>query len=100
MLNSNSLLSAGSKPGQLTVAVTGNGSTAGFVQLNSNSKLYGTIDAPLSAVALNSNAKLFGAALVQQLQLSSNAVVHYDEALQTSAGSGNATVQVKSWREL
>ncbi|MBI4342237.1 MAG: hypothetical protein HY599_02595 [Candidatus Omnitrophica bacterium] len=99
-LRSNALLSAGAKPSQLKVIITGNSSsTSRALHVESNSTIYGVIDAPRSHVDLDSNAKLFGAAVTRSIQLDSNAKVHYDVSLKSS-GSSNQALQLRSWREL
>lgn len=99
-LDSNSLLSAGAKPTQLTLYVTGTGASARAVQLDSNNGFYGAIHAPLSTVQLDSNVNLYGAAIACSIALDSNAKVHYDKALASSGGAGGGQVQLLSWREL
>ena len=96
-LNSNSLVSAGDKPTNLKLFVTSGGTLA----MNANSRFFGAVKAPLSAMSLNSNAILYGAAIAQQFQVNSNAKVHYDLALGSGGGAGNSgLVQLLSWREL
>jgi len=95
-LDSNSLLSAEAKPTNLKLFVTSNGSVA----MNSNSKLYGKVHAPLSAMALNSNAILYGAAIANTFQVNSNAAVHYDLALGSGGSTSGGNVQLLSWRDL
>ena len=97
-LDSNTVLSAG-KPDRLQVMVTGIGATAAAVQMNSNSRLIGTLNAPLSPLTVNSNAELYGAAIAQSIQLNSNARIHYDTSLKAPGGS-NTTVTLVSWRDL
>lgn len=99
-LDSNSKLYAGSKPTQLTIYVTGDGSTAKGVQIDSNNGLYAAVHAPLSAIDIDSNNNVYGALIGKSIQLDSGAKVHYDEDLVSSSGGGGGTVQLLSWREL
>lgn len=98
-IDSGSLLSANAKPTQLTVIVTGTGSSARSVQLDSNNGFYGAIHAPLSHVDLDSNVNAYGAILARSLQLDSGSKIHYDVALASSGGT-SGSVQLLSWREL
>ena len=99
-MDSGSLLSANAKPTQLTVYVTGTGTSARSVQMDSNNGFYGAIHAPLSTVQLDSNVNLYGAAIARSIDLDSNAKVHYDTALASGGSAGGGQVQLLSWREL
>lgn len=67
------------------------------VDLNSNGGFYGTIYGPRIDLTLDSNFALFGALRVRTLEVSSNSVIHLDEALMSGGGSGGSPV-VLSWR--
>ncbi|MBI3324848.1 MAG: hypothetical protein HYZ92_06170 [Candidatus Omnitrophica bacterium] len=98
-MSSNSLLSANAKPSQLKLVVTGTGASVRSVNImDSNTKLYGTIDAPNSAITIDSNAHLYGAAIGNSFELNSNAGVHYDTALKSSSSGGSGNVVQQSWR--
>lgn len=97
--DSNSLVSAGSKPTQLSLYVTGTSASARAVELDSNVTFTGALHAPLSPVDLDSNVTVYGAVMGQSINLHSNAKVHYDETLASSGGNAGQ-VQLLSWREL
>jgi len=101
-LKSNSYLAAGSIPTRLKLVVGDDALTgAGSVELKSNAVVHGAVYAPLSDIKLDSNAKLYGAAIGRTIEIKSNAVVHYDRALQDGEGGGGGTQpRLKSWREL
>ena len=67
------------------------------VGLKSNSKLYGTIYAPQALVDVRSNFELFGSLVAKRVQLSSNALVHFDEALLDESASGDVQFEVLGW---
>jgi len=96
-----STFSAGNKPTDLVVYVTGDGGAqAGAVQFNQNNGFYGVIDAPLSDVFLDRDAQLFGAVVGYLVSSSQGVTIHYDEALSGGLSSASGSVQLLSWREL
>ncbi len=70
------------------------------VEMDSNSKFYGTILAPNAAISINSNFELFGSILARSINLRSNATFHFDEALLNATGSGDPIFETISWREV
>ena len=66
----------------------------------SNSKLYGTIYAPQASVDIRSNFELFGSLVAKRVNLSSNALVHFDEDLIRSGDDGSGGFTRVCWREL
>ncbi len=70
------------------------------VTLNTTGTLYATIYAPSASVTLNSSLELYGAATAQNLVLSQNAKLHFDEALLADDGTGPGSVKVVSWHVL
>jgi len=99
-LRSNNTVSAGGDPSKLTVYITGDGSTAGRMKMDSNTELYGAVYAPLSMLEMDSNSQLFGATITKTIDLNSDAQVHYDEQLNGTTGTGGGTVSQLSWREI
>jgi hypothetical protein len=97
--DSNVLLSAGSKPTQFALYVTGTTTSARSVEMDSNVTFKGALHAPLSPVDLDSNVTVYGAVIGQSISLDSNAKIHYDQAL-ASSGLSNVQVELLSWREL
>ena len=102
-LDSNTVMSAGNKPGQFALIIT---STTGDQTLDatsnfdSNTRLFGTINAPHTKLRLDSNAELFGAVLVKEADLNSNARIHYDVSLKEPGQSGSSAPSLVSWRDL
>lgn len=67
------------------------------IGFESNSKLYGTIYAPNALVDIRSNFELFGSLIAKRVSLSSNSLVHFDEALMFESESGDVEYQVVGW---
>jgi len=70
---------------------------------NSNSDFWGLIYVPRATVNYNSEADFFGAVSAKYVDISSEAMIHYDEALgklKTYTGTPLDTFIVKSWHEL
>ena len=67
------------------------------IGFESNSKLYGTIYAPRAMVDIRSNFELFGSLVAKRVNLSSNSLVHFDEALMFEDESGDVQFQVVGW---
>lgn len=63
----------------------------------SNSKLFGTIYAPQAMVDVRSNFELFGSLIARRVNLASNSLVHFDEALLFESASGNMQLAVVGW---
>ena len=84
------------RPQNLKIVVYGNGS----VDLEGNNGIYADIYAPNSNVTLDSNKHLYGRVVGKFLHVDSNARIHVDESLLTTAnpgtsgGGGPASVQV------
>lgn len=98
-LESNTVLSAGGVPSRLQVYVTGDGTAARSVEVRSNSGLYGVVHAPHSTFHLDSNAVLYGAVIASEATLDSDALLHYDTALEHLV-IPTLFVRLLSWREL
>jgi len=64
----------------------------------SNAKLYGTIYAPDAAITIESNFELFGSVIAEEVSLSSNCRIHYDEALGEVLPPGTDRYTRISWR--
>jgi len=53
-----------------------------------------------SSISFDSNADVYGAVIAKNIEMDSNACIHYDEALNsTGGGSGSASYAVLSWIE-
>ena len=70
------------------------------VVLESNAKLYGTIYAPNSQIDIESNFELFGAVMSRILNISSNALIHFDENLLDDDRWWDGTFEPICWREM
>ena len=55
--------------------------------------MYGTMYAPNAAVTVRSNFELFGSVVARSVDLSSNARVHFDEALLSATATGAPTFE-------
>ena len=82
--------------------VYGTDSFNGDMEWKSNSDFWGTVYVPKANVTYNSEADFYGSVISRYLDFSSQATVHYDEALgdlKVAAGSESAPFVVKSWQE-
>ncbi|MEO6710262.1 MAG: hypothetical protein ABI054_03715 [Planctomycetota bacterium] len=70
------------------------------VLLNSNGRLFGTIYAPDARVDIESNFEVFGAVVAEEVILSSNSRVHYDEALGRILAPGAQRYTLLTWRAM
>jgi Tfp pilus assembly protein PilX/cytoskeletal protein CcmA (bactofilin family) len=71
--------------------------TATAIQVSGNGDLYGAIYAPAANINLNGNGAVYGSLVGATVDLSGNAGLHYDEALQGFSGFGNYVL--KDWQE-
>lgn len=81
----------------------GTDSFNGEMDWNSNSDFWGSIYTPRATVNYNSEADFYGAVSGKYVDISSQATIHYDEALgnlKIKTGSPGDTFIVKSWHEL
>lgn len=93
------------KPADVSLLLAGDTSSGG-TNLNfgatgteSNCKIWGTIYAPSAEIALKSNFELFGALVAKAVEISSNALVHFDIDLMFGQGA-NVTFTRVLWRKL
>lgn len=68
------------------------------VELSSNSAFVGAIYAPHAELWLGSNFEIFGSVIAMALDLSSNGLIHYDEALLYDSSSGIRELTSVAWR--
>ncbi len=68
---------------------------------NSNTQFFGAVYVPRADVVYDSNADFYGSMVGKSLQsISSNARLHYDEALgDVGMGTDSTTYAVVSWQE-
>lgn len=86
------------KPSDLEIQMTTNNQSGSpLVDLNSNSKIFGTIYAPNANFTLDSNGELFGAIVANYITQDSNYRIHYDEAL---SGGVAGPYRARNWREV
>jgi len=87
----------------VTIFLSGNNMTGGRrdrIELSSNADFIGAIYAPNVFYSLQSNFVIFGSIICGALDLSSNGVIHFDEAL-LYAGDGDSTDYLPTlWRVL
>jgi len=83
--------------------VFGTDSFAGTMQWNSNTDFYGAVYVPKAEVDFNSNGGFYGSMAGRFLDMDSNAMIHYDEALsdlEFDLGDGEiSSYAVKSWHQ-
>jgi hypothetical protein len=67
----------------------------------SNSQLWGVVYVPEATIDYYSNSDLFGSIVCNNISMSSNAGIHYDESLGSwdKYGTPSPKYQVKSWQE-
>lgn len=66
------------------------------VTISGNGDFYGAIYAPLSDINVSGNGDMFGALIGEEVEVSGNGDVHYDEALE-DIGGGNSDVTLDLW---
>jgi len=83
--------------------VYGTDSFTGDMEWRSNTDFWGTFYAPRAHITYNSESDFYGSIVGRYLDFSSQATIHYDEALgdlKVSTGSEGAPFVVKSWQEI
>jgi hypothetical protein len=82
----NSTFGVAADPGQMVVLMPSSG---GVVieqgTLQGNTAFYGAVYAPDSEITISGNAEIYGSVVAQQVNVSGNAAIHYDEALGVSS---------------
>ena len=80
----------------------GTDSFTGDMEWNSNSDFWGAVYVPRANVVYNSNANFYGSVMGKYVDISSQALIHYDEALanlEIIPGSMGSFYTVMSWQE-
>lgn len=90
----NGISTSSSQPPNMLIYETGTSN----VSLSGNGSLYAGIYAPNSAVSNTGNGTLYGAVVSRTYSQTGNGAIHYDEALQSVAGSSSAGTLL-SWNE-
>jgi hypothetical protein len=70
------------------------------IDLDSNAKMWGTIYAPNATIEVDSDFELFGSLVARSVDLDSNSVVHFDEALSEERADGEEYWERVAWRAL
>jgi len=70
------------------------------IELHSNSNFVGTVYAPNAYIEINSNFEVYGGVIGDYVELNSNSIVHYDEALALGGAGGEITYETLLWRPL
>mgnify|MGYP001569578734 CR=1 FL=1 len=65
-----------------------------------NTKFYGGIYAQAGDIDIRSNAEIFGSVIAQEVEVSGNAQVHYDEAMAGVGPAGSYDPDVVEWQDL
>lgn len=95
-ISGNGIGTAGSVPPNLILYVSGSGA----VSFTGNGAFYGAVYAPDSAVKVTGNGAFYGAAVGSTMTVTGNGGVHYDEALEEVATTGQNEVELLSWKDL
>jgi hypothetical protein len=77
---------------------TSAGQSRDRVELSSNADFIGAVYAPNATIALNSNFEIFGSVMAGELDLSSNGIIHFDEALLYESRARTRTLERLAWR--
>jgi hypothetical protein len=91
-----------SNPSNMIFLITSNVHEANIENdITGTTEFYGAIYAPWTLVDISGDAVIYGSVIAQNVEISGNAEVHYDEALADLTNpTGLYRVRVYSWREL
>jgi hypothetical protein len=84
----------------LSLIVTSDTAVAHEVDLDSEAKIFGTVDAPCSRLDMNEGGEIFGAAIARSADMNAKSRIHYDVTLGANPPAGAQQVHVVSWRDL
>jgi hypothetical protein len=70
------------------------------IDFASNTKMWAALYAPNALLTINSNFALYGALIARQVDLDSNAFIHYDESLAADLGSNTTDWQKVACRKV
>ncbi len=98
--NSAQMYASGNLPSDLLIQMQGSSAS-----LNNSSQLYAGLYAPNASVALYNNAALYGAVMANEVVMSHNSGIHYDEALYNGdqpenlffGGGGDSGYSIRAW---
>ena len=82
--------------------IYGTDSFSGLMEWRSNTNFYGAVYVPRAEIQYYSNSEFYGSLIGKYIELSSNALFHYDLALgdvDTVGGGKSWIYSVKSWQE-
>ncbi len=97
------VLGVPSKPAQLLIVLLTPPNLATIeADFSGNAKFYGELYAPAGDIDIKGKAEVFGSIIAQDIKISGNAQVHYDEAMAKDPGRpvGSYAVTIKQWRDL
>ena len=80
----------------------GTDSITGDMEWNSNTDFWGAVYVPRANVVYSSNANFYGSVMGKYVDITSQALIHYDEALaslEIVPGSMGSYYTVMSWQE-
>jgi hypothetical protein len=98
--------------GNTTVGVVGNPAAMAFLlsssggatfqgSLTGTTSFYGVVYGPRASISISGNAEVFGSIIAEDVDLSGDAVIHYDERLTEFTDISNMyATRIISWREL
>lgn len=96
----NSAVGVPSNPSYLTMLMTSTSQATIESSMSGTTEFYGGMYAPNAHVDVGGNAHVFGSVIAQEVEVSGDAQVHYDEALGDLMDPiGLYKVKVLSWRE-
>ncbi len=97
-IGGNGVVNNSNLPKNFMIYSTYTGSNNG-VKITGNGDLYGVIYAPDTEVKVTGNGDIFGSIVADNIILSGNGDVHYDEALASVSGPGSSGYSVETWND-
>lgn len=97
----NTVVGVPDDPSQMLFLMTASSSATLEQSIEGNNTFYGAIYGPQATIDIRGNATIFGAVVAQNIEVSGNATIHYDENLANFTNVSNTfQTAVISWREL
>jgi hypothetical protein len=98
----NSMVGVPTSPKQMVILMTSTAdATLEQGTLQGNTEFYGALYAPQSTITISGNAGIFGSVIAQAVNVTGNAAIHYDEAVNDITQESNTFTTTRiAWREL
>ncbi len=94
-ISGNGIANTGMSPLDLMIYGTG---TTGGVKIAGTSAFFGAVYAPMLDIDIRGTSESYGSFVGETIGMTGGALVHFDECLGDSSGTGNATFNVAFWR--